>query len=77
MSDATLYKTESHFQTWLKSISWRLLGTMTTFVVTFSITQSLNVATAVGTTEFCAKIILFYMHERIWLKINSFLSWKS
>lgn len=61
---------ERHSFTILKAVSWRLVGTATTFGVTFSLTNSLNIATAVGIAEFLSKIVLFYVHERVWIKIN-------
>ncbi|MDR3476681.1 MAG: DUF2061 domain-containing protein [Gammaproteobacteria bacterium] len=71
MAEIKQYQGESNFRIWLKAISWRVLGTLTTFGVTFSITNSLNVATSVGAFEFFAKTILFYLHEKLWIKINT------
>lgn len=66
------YQMETHTRTWLKALSWRILGTLTTFAVTFSITNSFNIASTIGVLEFFAKTILFYLHERMWIKLNSF-----
>ena len=71
MAQEKIYSAESHIRTLIKSVSWRVLGTLTTMVVTFSITNSLSVATAVGVIELLAKVVLFYLHERIWIKINN------
>jgi uncharacterized membrane protein len=71
MMESKSYRVESRTRTLLKSISWRLFGTLATFLATLSITKSLDIATAVGAIELCAKIFLFYLHERIWMKINS------
>ena len=73
MSEVKIYVTESHTRTWIKSISWRLLGTATTFCATFSITNSLDIATAVGAIELIAKTFLYYVHERIWIRINNII----
>lgn len=71
MTKSNFYQIESRSRTLIKSISWRLLGTLTTFGATLSITKSLNIATTVGAIELFAKIFLFYLHERIWIKINN------
>ena len=70
MTEMAVYPVESHARTWMKSISWRILGTLTTVGATFSITNNFNIATAVGAIELVAKIFLFYMHERLWIKIS-------
>ena len=76
------YLAESHTISLMKSISWRIVGTLTTFSVTFTITDSVGYAAAVGGIELVAKIFLFYLHERIWIKIHAlrntgiFMRWR-
>lgn len=65
------YPGERNTRILLKAISWRVLGTLTTMGVTFSITNNLNVAGTVGAFEFFAKTALFYAHEKLWIRINS------
>lgn len=65
-----IYKEENNLRILLKAISWRVFGTLTTITATFTFTNSLNIATAVGAIEMISKIILFYVHEKIWIKIN-------
>ncbi|OAI48175.1 hypothetical protein AYO45_01135 [Gammaproteobacteria bacterium SCGC AG-212-F23] len=72
MSEAKLL-VDSHTRSWIKAVSWRILGTLTTVGVTFSVTNSLVMATSVGVIEFIAKTFLFYLHERLWIKINSWI----
>jgi len=67
----TTIKTEAHTRTWLKALSWRILGTITTVAVTYSITNDTTIATSVGFLEFFAKTFLFYLHERLWIKLNT------
>jgi uncharacterized membrane protein len=71
MAEVKQYQGESNLRLWLKAISWRVLGTLTTFGVTYSITNSVNVATSVGAFEFFAKTALFYFHEKLWIRINT------
>jgi len=53
----------------LKSISYRLFGTMTTFVGCYLFTGKVVLSVGVGIFDFFAKIVLFYMHERAWVHV--------
>ena len=50
----------------LKSISFRLIATITTIVLVFAFTKEIAFGLQVGFLEFFAKIVLFYYHERLW-----------
>ena len=52
-----------------KSISYRLFGTMTTFVGCYIFTGKVVLSLGVGIFDFFAKIILFYAHERAWVHV--------
>lgn len=53
----------------LKAISWRIIGSIDTFLLAWIITGELAMAGTIATIESISKIILFYIHERIWNKI--------
>ena len=50
----------------LKSVSFRLIATLTTIVLVFAFTKEIVFGLQVGFLEFFAKIVLFYYHERLW-----------
>lgn len=53
-----------------KSISWRVVATTTTFIISGIILNSFNeVAMYIAITELFTKFALFYIHERIWLML--------
>jgi uncharacterized membrane protein len=53
-----------------KSISWRIIATTMTFVIAGAILDSFDhVALTIAIIEFFTKFILYYVHERIWLKL--------
>jgi uncharacterized membrane protein len=52
-----------------KAISWRITGSIDTMVLSFLITGSMKFAAAIGLTEVVTKSVLYYLHERAWLKI--------
>jgi uncharacterized membrane protein len=57
-------------QSLYKTISWRILATTTTFIISGTILKSFNeVALFIALTELITKFALYYLHERLWLKI--------
>ena len=52
----------------LKTISWRIVGTMDTMFLGWLITGSATVGLKIGALELFTKFILYYFHERIWLQ---------
>jgi uncharacterized membrane protein len=57
---------ETHVRSLLKGLSWRLVASLTTFVIAYAITGSTRVAVEIGIVEAIAKIVFYYMHERAW-----------
>jgi len=61
---------ESHSRTVFKAISWRIIATMTTMILVYIFTKELFVSIGVGVFEVIAKITFYYIHERIWHKVD-------
>jgi uncharacterized membrane protein len=61
---------DSHIRSIAKAISWRVTGTVDTFVLSFLITGSAKFAGSIAATEVVTKIALFYGHERIWSAVR-------
>ena len=53
-----------------KTISWRILATFVTFLIGWVVSGSVAIGAGIATIEFWAKLILYYLHERIWLRIR-------
>jgi uncharacterized membrane protein len=68
---------ESHKRSAIKGISWRALGTMDTIVIAFFITGQLKWAISIGAIEVLTKIILFYLHERLWIVLIRKQQWNN
>lgn len=60
---------DSHMRSITKAISWRIVGTVDTFVITLVITGNLIVAGSIASVESISKIVLYYLHERAWSNI--------
>jgi len=54
----------------LKAISWRLTGTLDTFIISFLITGKIKFALYISGVEVFTKISLYFVHERIWNKVR-------
>lgn len=57
-------------QSLLKTISWRLVATTTTFLISGAVLNEFNeIALFIALLELISKFILYYFHERIWIRI--------
>ena len=52
----------------LKTISWRIVGTLDTMALGWIITGDPLLGVKIGGLELITKFVLYYIHERIWLK---------
>jgi uncharacterized membrane protein len=50
----------------VKAISWRIIGTIDTMVISWFITGELKMAISIGSIEVITKMLLYYGHERVW-----------
>lgn len=53
-----------------KAITWRVIGTLDTFLLSWFITKESVTAGAIASVEVATKTILYYLHERGWDKVN-------
>ncbi|MCD6091103.1 MAG: DUF2061 domain-containing protein [Bacteroidales bacterium] len=76
---------ESPLRSILKAISWRIIASLTTFLITFGIFSSLTdksfdetlqTAGAITGVDFLAKLLIYYLHERMWTNIDWGKSWR-
>ncbi|HYM94947.1 MAG TPA: DUF2061 domain-containing protein [Chitinophagaceae bacterium] len=49
-----------------KAVSWRIVGTLDTILISYLITGQWNFAISIGSVEVFTKIFLFYLHDRVW-----------
>lgn len=55
-----------------KAITWRIVGTIDTILLGWLLTGNLKTGFSIGGAELITKILLYYIHERIWYKLNVF-----
>jgi uncharacterized membrane protein len=51
-----------------KTITWRLVASITTFSLVYLFTGDINKATWLMALEVVLKLLLYYAHERAWFK---------
>lgn len=54
----------------IKTITWRIIGTFDTIVLSWFITGSVETGFQIGGVEVITKMILYYFHERVWYRVN-------
>lgn len=57
-------------KSFIKSVSWRIVGTLDTIIISYFITGRVTVALSIGSVEVITKTILYYFHERLWAHIH-------
>jgi len=60
---------EAHSRSFFKAVSWRMLGSVDTFVISYFVTGRLVFAASIASVETFTKIVLFYGHERVWAAV--------
>ena len=62
--------TESPMRSVVKGITWRLMATFTTILIVYFITGEQAKALQIGAIEFVTKFVVYYFHERAWVRIS-------
>lgn len=62
--------TDSPIRSFAKAVTWRLTGTLDTFIISWIITGQILIASGIAATEIVSKVFLYWLHERIWNTVN-------
>ncbi len=54
----------------IKTITWRIVGTIDTILIAYFITGETDKAFSIGVIEIFSKMILYFFHERFWAIIR-------
>ena len=53
-----------------KTISWRIVATTMTFIISGTVLNAFNeIALYIALVELVTKFVLYYLHEKMWLKL--------
>lgn len=61
---------ETHTRSVAKSLSWRLTATLTTILLVYLFTGTMELALAIGGVEVIAKMLIYFFHERAWNNVR-------
>ncbi len=61
---------ENRIRSILKTLSWRILASLDTFLIAWIISGSISVGGWIAGVEIVTKLFLYYLHERMWNKIK-------
>jgi len=61
---------ESPQRSLAKAVSWRITGSLDTFLISWLITGQTHLAAGITAVELATKISLYWLHERVWLKVK-------
>ncbi|MEP1490299.1 MAG: DUF2061 domain-containing protein [Algibacter sp.] len=53
-----------------KALSWRVIGTLDTLIVSYILTGEMSVAASIASVDFLTKMVLYFFHERLWNSIK-------
>jgi len=57
---------ENTLRSVVKSVSWRIVGTLDTILISWFITGKMAMALTIGSIELVTKMVLYFFHERMW-----------
>lgn len=63
-------KSDKPMRSIVKSISWRIVGTLDTVLISWFVTGDTKMALSIGSVELVTKMVLYFFHERAWSKIK-------
>jgi uncharacterized membrane protein len=51
-----------------KTITYRIVGTLTTVIISYIFTKNITIASSMGFIELVIKPVIYFVHERLWYK---------
>ena len=61
---------EHHKRTLIKTITWRVIALLVTIIAVYIYSGDVKGSLAVGVAANGLKMVLYYMHERVWNRIH-------
>ncbi len=61
---------ESKRRSLAKAVSWRVIASITTAVITWGLTGAPTLAVKVGLLDSATKLFGYFLHERLWARIK-------
>ena len=55
-------------RSFIKTLTWRIVATLDTFLISWFITGSVIIGASIISLEVITKMVLYYLHEKAWFK---------
>lgn len=65
-----MHEHETNMRSVVKSITFRILATLTTIILVYIFFGRMDIAAVIGGLEVLIKLILYFFHERIWNRVS-------
>ncbi len=59
-------KSEKPIRSIAKALSWRVVGTLDTLLISYLLTGKIALAASIASIDFLTKMVLYFFHERLW-----------
>lgn len=63
-------KSEKPIRSIAKALSWRVIGTLDTLIISYLLTGKISLAASIASIDFLTKMVLYFFHERFWNMIK-------
>ena len=60
----------SRWRSLVKAVTWRLIGSLDTFLLSLLVTHNAWHAASIASVEALTKVVLYYLHERAWRRVR-------
>lgn len=61
---------DTNTRSFVKTVCWRITGSGATFLISYLLTGNFAMAGTIAIVQVISNTILYYIHERVWNKIN-------
>jgi uncharacterized membrane protein len=61
---------DAHWRSLAKAVSWRVIGSLDTFILSLIVTGNGRYAVSIASVEALTKIALYYVHDRVWRRVT-------
>jgi len=61
---------EKRSRSLLKTLTWRVLASLDTFLISWFVSGEISIGATIATIEIITKLVIYYLHERAWDKIK-------
>jgi uncharacterized membrane protein len=63
-------KSEKPIRSIAKALSWRIVGTLDTLLISYLLTGKIALAASIASIDFLTKMVLYFFHERLWNRVK-------